>query len=82
MAITAATCTSFKQELFKGIHNFDQGGSPDTFKLALYSSSATLGASTTAYTTSGEVSGSNYTAGCHTYFKKWYTNNRWNNSSS
>ena len=63
MAITAATCTSFKQELFKGIHNFDQGGSPDTYKLALYSSSAALGASTTAYTTSGEVSGSNYTAG-------------------
>jgi len=63
MAITSTTCTSFKQELFKGVHNFDQSGSPDTFKLALYTSSADLGASTTVYTTSGEVSGTNYTAG-------------------
>ena len=63
MAITSATCTSFKQELLKGIHNFNQASSPDTFKLALYSSSATLRASTTAYSTSGEVSGTNYTAG-------------------
>ena len=63
MAITSATCTSFKQELLKGIHNFNQASSPDTLKLALYSSSATLGASTTAYSTSGEVSGTNYTAG-------------------
>jgi len=63
MAITSTTCTSFKQELFKGIHNFDQAGSPDTYKLALYSSSATLGASTTVYTTSNEVTGTNYTAG-------------------
>ena len=63
MAIPSATCTSFKQELLKGIHNFNQASSPDRFKLALYSSSATLGASTTAYSTSGEVSGTNYTAG-------------------
>ena len=63
MAITSATCTSFKQELLKGIHNFNQASSPDPFKLALYSSSATLGASTTAYSTSGEASGTNYTAG-------------------
>tara|TARA_R100001440_G_scaffold35695_2_gene54782 strand:+ start:11813 stop:12250 length:438 start_codon:yes stop_codon:yes gene_type:complete len=63
MAITSTLTNSFKQELFKGIHNFDQGGSPDTFKLALYTNAATLNASTTAYSTSNEVTGTNYTAG-------------------
>lgn len=62
MAITSAICTSFKQELLVATHNFT-ASSGDTFKLALYTSSATLGASTTAYTTSQEVSGTNYTAG-------------------
>jgi hypothetical protein len=62
MAITSAICTSFKQELLVGTHNFT-ASTGDTFKLALYTSSATLGASTTAYTTSNEVSGTNYTAG-------------------
>ena len=62
MAITSAICTSFKQELLVGTHNFTNG-SGNTFKLALYTSSATLGASTTAYTTTNEVSGTNYTAG-------------------
>jgi len=61
MAITSAICTSFKQELLVGTHNFATGG--DTFKLALYTSSATLGASTTAYTTAGEATGTNYSAG-------------------
>ena len=60
MAITSAICTSFKQELLVGTHNFTNGG--NSFKLALYTSSATLGASTTAYTTSNEASGTNYTA--------------------
>jgi|TARA_Y100000114_G_C11720592_1_gene308259 hypothetical protein len=60
MAITSAICTSFKQELLLGTHNFTNGG--NTFNLALYTSSATLGASTTAYTTSNEASGTNYTA--------------------
>ena len=60
MAITSAICTSFKQELLVGTHNFTNGG--NTFNLALYTSSATLGASTTAYTTSNEASGTNYTA--------------------
>jgi hypothetical protein len=60
MAITSAICTSFKQELLVGTHNFTNGG--NSFKLALYTSSATLGASTTAYTTSNESSGTNYTA--------------------
>lgn len=62
MAITSAICTSFKQELLVATHNFT-ASTGDTFKLALYTSSATLGATTTAYTTSQEVSGTNYTAG-------------------
>jgi len=61
MAITSAVCTSFKVELLKGVHNFT-ASSGDTFNLALYTSSASLGAATTAYTTSNEVSGSGYTA--------------------
>jgi hypothetical protein len=61
MAITTAMCTSFKKELLEAKHNFlNSGGS--TFNLALYTSSASLGAGTTAYTTSNEVSGTNYTA--------------------
>lgn len=62
MAITSAICTSFKQELLVGTHNFT-ASTGDTFKLALYSSSATLGASTTAFTTTGEATGTNYTSG-------------------
>ena len=62
MAITQAVCTSFKQELLVGTHNFT-ASSGNTFKLALYTSSASLGASTTAYVTTGQSSGTNYTAG-------------------
>tara|TARA_X000001382_G_scaffold2616_2_gene3106 strand:+ start:374 stop:784 length:411 start_codon:yes stop_codon:yes gene_type:complete len=54
-------CTSFKQEILVGTHNFT-ATSGNTFKLALYTSSASLDASTTAYTTSNEVSGTGYTA--------------------
>ena len=68
MANTQAMCTSFKSELLTATHNF--GVAPtrgtsvaDTFKAALYLASASLGAGTTVYTTSGEVSGTNYTAG-------------------
>ena len=61
MAITSAVCTSFKVEILKAVHNFSASGG-NTFNLALYTSSASLGASTTAYTTSNEVSGSGYTA--------------------
>ena len=61
MSITSALCTSFKQEILVGTHNFT-ATSGNTFKLALYTSSATLNASTTAYTTSNEVSGTGYTA--------------------
>ncbi len=55
-------CTSFKQELLTGSHNFTNS-SGDTFKLALYTSSATLGATTTSLTTTGQASGTNYTSG-------------------
>ncbi len=70
MAISQAMVTSFKVEILNGIHAFGSAviratAAPDVFKLALYTSSATLGAATTAYTTSDEVSssGTNYTAG-------------------
>jgi len=62
MAITQAMCTSFKQELLTGTHNFTNS-SGNTFKLALFTSSASLGAGTTAYSTSNEASGTGYTAG-------------------
>jgi len=71
MAITTAMCTSFKKELLEGVHNFLLSGG-DTFKLALYaissggksSTTATLGAATTAFTTTGEVASSgSYTTG-------------------
>jgi len=61
MAIVQAMCTSFKKELLEAKHNFLNSGGSD-FKLALYTSSATLGADTTAYTATNEVSGTNYTA--------------------
>ena len=54
-------CTSFKQELLEAVHNFKNSGG-NTFNLALYTNSASFTAATTAYTTSNEVSGTNYTA--------------------
>ena len=60
MAITQAMCTSFKKELLEATHDFTAAS--NVFKLALYTSSATLGASTTAYTATNEVSGTGYTA--------------------
>ena len=62
MAITQAMTTSFKQELMEGVHDF----TTHTFKIALYTSSATLGATTTAYSATNEVSGTGYTAGGNT----------------
>ena len=59
MAITQAMCTSFKFEILQEGHQMDT----DTIKVALFTSSASLGASTTAYSTSNEVSGTGYTAG-------------------
>ena len=76
MAITQAMCTAFKQELMLGTHNFATNG--NAFKLALYaeggggksSTTATLGAATTAYTTTGEIANSgSYTAGGGTLTK-------------
>jgi hypothetical protein len=55
-------CTSFKKELLYGVHDFDLANG-DTFKIALYDNNASFDASTTAYTTSNEVSGTGYTAG-------------------
>jgi len=62
MANTQAMCTSFLGELMTATHNFTTG-TGNTFKGALFYSSATLNASTTAYSTSGEVTGTNYSAG-------------------
>ena len=67
MTIASAVCSSFKQELLQGKHDFDANGSGgDTYKLALFTSSATLNATTTDYATTNEISntsGSAYTAG-------------------
>ncbi len=62
MAITQAMCTSFKAELMLGVHDF-RDASGDTFKIALYLSTADIDANTTAYTATNEASGTNYTAG-------------------
>ena len=65
MSISSAVCNSFKQEILVGTHNFT-ASSGNAFKLALYTSSASLGAGTTAYSSSNEISntsGSAYSAG-------------------
>ena len=65
MAITSAICNSFKQEILVATHDFT-ASTGDTFKIALYTSSATLGASTTAYSATNETTndaGTAYTAG-------------------
>lgn len=62
MANTQSMCTSFMGELLTGTHNFTPS-TGDTFKAALYLASATMNASTTAYTSTGEVTGSGYTPG-------------------
>lgn len=61
-AITQAICTSFKVELFQAVHNFTNT-TGHSFKIALYADTATLGATTTVYTTSGEITGTGYSAG-------------------
>lgn len=65
MAITQSLCTSFKVDLLSGTMDFTSG-TGDTFKMALYTSSATLGPTTTAYSTTNEISGTGYTAGGNT----------------
>lgn len=63
MAITTAVCTSFKVEIFTAAHDFT-ASTGDTFKVALYTSSASLGAATTAYSGTNEVAnGNGYTTG-------------------
>ena len=65
MAITSAICNSFKQEILVATHDFT-ASTGDTFKIALFTSSATLGASTTAYSATNEITndaGTAYTAG-------------------
>ena len=61
MAITSAICNSFKQEILEAEHNFT-ASTGNTFNLALYTSSATLGAGTTAYTTTQEITNTSGTA--------------------
>jgi predicted amino acid dehydrogenase len=58
MAITTAICNSYKQEILEGVH-----ASGDTYKIALFTDAATLGASTTAYAATNEVDGAGYAAG-------------------
>lgn len=63
MAFTGgAICTSFKKECYTGTHIIKATGG-DVFKIALYNNTATLSAATTVYTTAGEITGTNYTAG-------------------
>jgi hypothetical protein len=62
MAITQAMCTSFKVGILGADFNFDTG-TTQVFKIALFTSAATLSAATTAYSTSNEVSGTGYSAG-------------------
>tara|TARA_R110000751_G_C13624469_1_gene465060 strand:- start:213 stop:644 length:432 start_codon:yes stop_codon:yes gene_type:complete len=62
MTISTAMCTSFKKELLEAKHNFLASGG-NSFKLALYTSSATLAAATTAYSATNETSGTGYSAG-------------------
>jgi hypothetical protein len=65
MTIAQTATTSFKVELLQAVHNFGPT-SPNTFKVALYTAAANLGATTTIYTTSNEVTGTGYTAGGNT----------------
>ena len=65
MAITQAMATSFKVQILGGDFDFSSGTS-DTFKIALFTSAATLGAATTAYSTTNELTGTGYTAGGNT----------------
>ena len=62
MAITQAMCTSFKQEILVATHDFTTS-TGDVFKIALYTSAATLDATTTAYSATNEVAGTGYSAG-------------------
>ena len=62
MAINQTVCTVFKTNVLKGVENFNTG-TPYVYKIALYDATATLDANTLSYTTTGEVTGTGYTAG-------------------
>jgi hypothetical protein len=62
MTVQQTTTTSFKVELLQAVHNFGPT-LPNTFKIALYTAASNIGATTTVYTTSNEVTGTGYTAG-------------------
>ena len=93
MAISQAVCNTFKRDLLKGFHDFGNGGS--TFKIALFTSSASLGASTEDYSTSNETSGTGYVAGgetltnqsvtggtaASTAYVDWATDPQWTSAS-
>jgi hypothetical protein len=69
MAISQAMTTSFKAQILLSVHDFrssGQGSTGDTFKISLYTSTATVDANSTAYTATNEVTGTNYTAGGNT----------------
>jgi len=72
MSIIQGPCDSFKKELMQAIHDLES----DTIKIALYGSSASLGPNTTAYTTTGEITGTGYTAGGKTLTSPALTINR------
>ena len=92
MPITQSLCTSFKVDLLSGKMDFT-AGSGDTFKMALYTSSATIGPTTTAYSATNEISGTGYTAGGNTLVVSQsptsggttafisFTNTSWTNAS-
>ena len=90
MANTQSMCTSFLGQLLSAGHNFNttnvarSANTPDVFKAALYLASATINAATTVYTSSGEVSGTGYTAGGITITGSpaWYTPTATNASST
>ena len=72
MTITQAMCSSFKQELLQGLHNFTNGsgggtttstGTGNTYYVALYTNAATMGASTATYSSANEATGTAYSAG-------------------
>ena len=93
MAIAQAVCNTFKRDLLKGFHDFASGGS--TFKIALFTSSASLGAATEDYSTSNETSGTGYSAGgetltnqsvtggtaASTAYVDWATDPQWTSAS-
>jgi len=93
MAINQAVCNTFKRDLLKGAHDFANGG--DTFKIALYLDTASLGATTEDYSVSNETSGTGYTAGgktltnqsvtgstsATTAYVHWNTNPAWTTAS-